>query len=40
MSLLYIFSDGNVKNNGKKNSKGDYSVYFGENYHFHNLIQR
>jgi len=30
MSLLYIFSDGNVKGNGKKNSKGGYSVYFGE----------
>jgi len=27
---LYIFSDGNVKSNGKKNSKGGYSVYFGE----------
>lgn len=29
--LLYIFSDGNVKDNGKKNSRGGYSVYFGEN---------
>lgn len=28
---LYIFSDGNVKNNGKKNSRGGYSIYFGEN---------
>lgn len=30
MSLLYIFSDGNVKGNGKKNARGGYSVYFGE----------
>lgn len=34
MSLLYIFSDGNVKSNGKKNSKGGYSVYFGESLPF------
>jgi len=30
MSLLYIFSDGNCKGNGKKHAKGGYSVYFGE----------
>jgi ribonuclease HI len=30
MTLLYIFSDGNCKSNGKKNAKGGYSVYFGE----------
>ena len=28
--FLYVFSDGNVKSNGKINSKGGYSVYFGE----------
>jgi ribonuclease HI len=27
---LYIFSDGNVKNNGKKNARGGFSVYFGD----------
>jgi ribonuclease HI len=27
---LYVFSDGNVKNNGKTYSKGGYSIYFGE----------
>lgn len=27
---LYIFSDGNCKNNGKKHAKGGYSVYFGD----------
>lgn len=27
---LYIFCDGNCKNNGKAGSKGAYSVYFGE----------
>lgn len=27
---FYIFSDGNVKNNGKKNARGGFSVYFGE----------
>ena len=28
--ILYIFSDGNCKNNGKVGSIGAYSVYFGE----------
>ena len=28
--LLYIFSDGNCKSNGKKNARGGYSVYFSE----------
>lgn len=32
--LLYIFSDGNCKSNGKKNAKGGYSVYFGEELQF------
>lgn len=27
---FYIFSDGNVKNNGKKYARGGYSVYFGD----------
>lgn len=27
---FYIFSDGNVKNNGKKHARGGYSVYFGD----------
>lgn len=30
MTLLYIFSDGNCKGNGKKHARGGYSVYFGE----------
>jgi ribonuclease HI len=30
MNLLYIFSDGNCKGNGKKNARGGYSVYFGD----------
>lgn len=30
MKLLYIFSDGNCKSNGKKNARGGYSVYFGK----------
>jgi len=34
MSLLYIFSDGNCKGNGKKNARGGYSVYFGETLSF------
>lgn len=34
MNLLYIFSDGNCKGNGKKNARGGYSVYFGENLPF------
>ena len=37
MSTLYIFSDGNCKNNGKKNSKGRYSVYFGKLLPFSNF---
>jgi ribonuclease HI len=28
---IYVFSDGNVKNNGKTNAKGGYSIYFPDN---------
>jgi ribonuclease HI len=34
---LYIFSDGNVKGNGKKYARGGYSVYFGEEEKYKNF---
>lgn len=29
-NTLYVFTDGNVRNNGKKKARGGYSIYFGD----------
>lgn len=40
IDIVYIFCDGGVKNNGKPNSKGAYSVYFNdEKYHKFNITK-